>query len=76
MGPKAHKRLGLKWVLRLMAHKISEKHLPLKQEPNCFYSSETVEILWDCTISTDGCPESEGNRPHLFITDRKKKTIK
>ena len=34
-----------------------------------------VEILWDCTVSTDRRLEEEGNRSDLVVTDRREKVI-
>ena len=39
------------------------------------YNNADVEILWDCTISTDSRLEEEGNRPDLVVTDRREKEI-
>ena len=60
-----------KWVLSelLIAYKFREKQLPLRQEPHSNYNNTDVEILWDCTVSTDKRLEEEGNRPDLVVTD-------
>ena len=68
---------ALKWVLSelLIAYKSREKQLPLRQEPHSNYNNADVEILWDCTVSTDRRLEEEGNRPDLVVTDRREKVI-
>ena len=35
----------------------------------------SVEILWNCTVSTDRRLEEEGNGPDLVVTDRREKVI-
>ena len=59
----------------LIAYKFREKELPLRQEPHSNYNNTDVEILWDCTVSTDRRLEEEGNRPDLVVTDSRKKVI-
>ena len=68
---------AFKWVLSelLIAYKFREKQLPLRQEPHRNYNNADVEILWDCTVSTDRRLEEEGNRPDLVVTDRREKVI-
>ena len=34
-----------------------------------------MEILWECTVSTDRRLEEEGNRLDLVVTDRREKAI-
>ena len=69
---------ALKWVNfseLLMAYKFRKKQLPLRQEPHSNYNNADVEILWDCTVSSDRRLEEEGNRPDLVLTDRREKVI-
>ena len=68
---------ALKWVLSelLIVYKFREKQLPLRQEPHSNYNNADVEILWDCTVSTDRRLEEEGNRPDLVVTNRREKVI-
>ena len=68
---------ALKWVLSelLIAYKFREKQLPLRQEPHSNYNNADVEILWDCTVSSDRRLEEKGNRPDLVVTDRREKVI-
>ena len=49
--------------------------LSLMEEPASFYSSDDVEITWDCSIATDARAEGEGNRPDLVMTDKMKKVV-
>ena len=67
----------MKWVLSelLIAFKFREKQLPLRQELHSNYNNADVEILWDCTVSTDRRLEEEGNRPDHVVTDRREKVI-
>ena len=67
----------IKWVLSelLITYKFRENELLLRQEPHSNYNNADVEILWDCTISTDRCLEEKGNRPDLVVTDRREKVI-
>ena len=58
-----------------MIHSIRVKPLALMEEPASFYSSDDVEITWDCIITTDARAEGEGNRPDLVMTDKKKKVV-
>lgn len=52
---------ALKWVLSelLMIHSIRVKPLAFMEEPASFYSSDDVEIIWDCSITTDARAEGE-----------------
>ena len=68
---------ALKHVLSalLMKHGLRNKPLSQNQEPKSYYTIQDrcVEIMWDCSVTTETRASDEGNRPDLQIIDQEEK---
>ena len=70
---------ALKHVLSalMMKHGLRNKPLSQNQEPKSYYINQDrcVEIMWDCSVTTETRAPDEGNRPNLQIIDQEEKRI-
>ena len=70
---------ALKHVLSalLMKHGLRNKPLSQNQEPKSYYTNQDrcVEIMWDCSVTTETRAPGEGNRPDLQIIEQEEKRI-
>ena len=70
---------ALKHVLSalLMKHGLRNKPLSRNQKPKrCYINQDRcVEIMWDCSVTTETRAPDEGNRPNLQIIDQEEKRI-
>ena len=60
-----------------MKHGLRNKPLSQNQEPKsyCTNQDRCVEIMWDCSVTTETRAPDEGNRPDLQIIDQEEKRI-
>ena len=70
---------ALKHVLSAlqMKHGLRNKPLSQNQELKSYYTNQDrcVEIMWDCSVTTETRAPDEGNRPDLQIIDQEEKRI-
>ena len=52
-----------------MAHQLSEKPLPLRQQARSFYGNKDAEITWNCSIATEVRLETKDERDLPTVTD-------